>query len=167
MAEQSLFTPEEFKKFKKSKGVKRGKQEENIQLAVCAYIKENYPDVIFFCDMSSGMKMPIWLAARNKKMRSSKALPDLFIAKPFLKNTRNHTLENGYPCVDVTPVESYSGLFIELKREDVRLKNGSIASSPHHDEQAIILSRLMYLGYRAEFACGYDEAIKLIDDYLK
>lgn len=159
MAEQSLFTPEEFGKFKKSKGVKRGKQEENIQLAVCAYIKENYPDVIFFCDMSSGMKMPIWLAARNKKMRSSKALPDLFIAKTKFKVEVNFKGEKH--------VVQRGGLFLELKREDVRLKDGTISKSPHHKEQAEILARLNQQLFQAFFACGYDEAIKLIDEYLK
>jgi hypothetical protein len=155
MSEQSLFTPEEFKKFKKSKGIKRGKQEENLQLAICKYLKDNYPDIIFTCDLASGMKLPIWLAAKNKKMRSSRALPDLFIARP--------AYEEKIPGLR----NLYYGLFIELKREDVRLKNGSIAKSDHHDEQALILARLNRLCYKAVFCCGYHETIKVIDEYLK
>lgn len=154
MSEQSIFSPEEFRKLTKSKGAKRTKQEENLQLAVCKYIKTKYPDVIFTCDLASGMKLPIWLAARNKKMRSSRGLPDLFIAKPM------------YKSLDGRLTTLHYGLFIELKREDVRLKSGSMPKSEHIDEQAKILSRLKKLMYRAEFACGYTEAINIIDDYL-
>jgi len=106
MAQNNLFPVEEFKKKIKSK-----KSEENIQLEVCAYLKTAYPHVIFFCDMASGMKMPIWLAARNKKMRSSRGLPDLFIAHTKFLKTFTGDLA-GVKC----------GLFIELKKEGTRLQ---------------------------------------------
>lgn len=133
------------------KGGKRKKSEENLQLAVCAYLKKNYPGIIFFCDMSSGMKMPIWLAARNKKMRSSRGLPDLFIAQPQ---------SNG--------ILNYHGFFIELKKEGIKtvLKNGNLPADKHLKEQNEILRQLLKLGYKACFASGYVDAIKKIDDYL-
>jgi hypothetical protein len=140
---KSLFTPEEYKEsFKKNK---KSKAEEAIQLEVCAYIKAMYPNVIFMCDLSSGMKLPIWLAARNAKMRSSRGLPDLFIAE-----------SRG----------GYSGVFLELKKDGIRLKNGDMPSSEHIKEQEEILHNLRMRRYAAEFACGFDEAKVLIDSYL-
>ncbi len=136
----------------KATRAKGKKAEENLQLQICAYIKLQYPNVIFTCDLASGMKLPIWLAARNKKMRSSRGLPDLFIAQ--IKHDGFEILHNG--------------LFIELKKEGVtvKLKNGELPADDHIKEQAAILKRLREIGYRAEFACGFDEAKALIDTYL-
>lgn len=155
--EQSLFSPEEYKaNFKKNKA---GKAEENIQIEVCNYIRNTYPGVIFFCDLASGMKLPIWIASRNAKMRSSRGLPDLFIAK------------SSYAGPAHTPglATLFYGLFIELKKDSVtiRLKNGELTSNEHIREQEAILQKLRGQGYRAEFACGYQEAVNLIDEYLK
>lgn len=160
MAEQSLFTPEEFKKFKKSKGVKRSRSEDKIQVQVCKYLKERYPDVIFMCDLASGMNLGKFIGGMNTRLRSSRGLPDLFIAHPYRKNFD----PNISPEVERI---FYHGLFIELKTENQRLKNGGIKRTDHHDEQAEILARLKQMGYQAQFCCGYDEAIKLIDEYLK
>jgi len=140
MTQQTMFAT------KKGSVLKKKQKEENIQIAICEYIRLQFPKVIFMCDLASGMKLPIWIAAKNKKMRSSRGLPDLFIAQPH---------------------DYYGGLFIELKRESSRLKNGGIAKSEHHDEQEAILARLRELTYKAEFACGFEEAKKLIDEYLQ
>ena len=148
---QSLFTAEEYKaNFKVNK---KGKKEEKIQLQVCDYLRNTYPDLIWFCDLASGLKLPIWIAAKNKQMRSSRGLPDLFIAKPMSDK-----------FIDKV---GYNGLFIELKKDGIRLKNGSLPTNEHHAEQEAILVKLRALGYRAEFSCGYEESVKLIDEYLK
>jgi hypothetical protein len=149
--QQNLFTPEEFKKnFVKNPKAKKEKKEEKIQLLVCDYLRANYPDVIWFCDLSSGLKLPIWIAALNARMRSSRGLPDLYIAKPKVDN-------KGL---------AFCGLFIELKRDEVRLKNGNLASSDHIKEQMAIGEKLRQMGYKFEFACGYTEAINIITEYL-
>ena len=151
---QSLFTADEYKaNFKVNK---KGRKEEAVQLQVCEYLRNVYPNTIFMCDLASGMRLPIWIAAKNKLMRSSRGLPDLFIAKPSYGNRHIPNLAN-----------LYYGLFIELKKDGIRLKNGNLPTNEHHAEQEAILVKLRDLGYRAEFACGYDEAIKLIDEYLK
>jgi len=142
--EQTLFSAEEFKKMG-SKKRKKNQGESKLQVSICEYIKTKYPHVIFTCDLASGMKLPIHVAARNKKMRSSRGIPDLFIAHP----------SNGY-----------SGLWIELKVESARLKNGGIAKSDHHDEQMSIIDKLNSLGFKAVFACGRYEAEAFIDGYL-
>ena len=152
---QSLFTAEEYKaNFKVNK---KGKKEEKVQLQVCDYLRNTYPDLIWFCDLASGLKLPIWIAAKNKQMRSSRGLPDLFIAKPVSFNNESGT----------ALLLPFSGLFIELKKDGIRLKNGNLPTNEHHAEQEAILVKLRALGYRAEFACGYEEAVKLINEYLK
>jgi hypothetical protein len=151
--DSNLFTPEEYKEnFKKNK---KGKKEERVQLQICKYIKLKYPHVIFFCDLASGMRLPIWMGALHKQMRSSRGLPDLFIAYPKHVTVGNETF-------------TFHGLFIELKREGVtvKLRNGELPADEHIREQAAILEKLRRLGYGSAFACGYNEAIKIIDEYL-
>jgi hypothetical protein len=58
-------------------------------------------------------------------------------------------------------------LFIELKKEGTRLKNGKMPNTKHIREQKDILNKLWSIGYLAGFACGFDEAKKIIDYYLK
>jgi hypothetical protein len=156
MTQQTMFAT------KKGSVLKKKQKEENLQLAICTYIKLQYPNVIFSCDLASGLRLPIWLGAKHKAMRSSRGLPDLFISEPTFK---------------------YSGLYIELKREDVvliRPKDAKVISKgekklrlkgdwydDHIEEQAIILEKLRQRGYRADFAVGFTEAKKIIDDYLQ
>lgn len=141
---------------KKERG-KSLKKEEKVQIAICGYLRLRYPNVIFTCDLASGMKLPIHIAAKNKSMRSSRGLPDLFVAhvRTKLKSLGDEKHEH------------VSGLFLEIKQESVRLKSGGIAKSPHHTEQEAILQQLRDQGYKAEFACGFEEARKIIDDYLQ
>lgn len=154
----SLFTVDEYKKnFKKNT---KGKKEESVQIAICNYIKLRYPDVIFTCDLASGMKLPIWIAAKHKAMRSSRGLPDLFIAHCKEERTFSHSSES---------VIFTSGLFLELKKDGVSIykKDGNLRKDEHLEEQAAILERLRNQGYKAEFAVGFEEAVKIIDEYLK
>lgn len=61
----------------------------------------------------------------------------------------------------------WSGLYIELKKEGTHLKkkNGDWATE-HIAEQAKVLEDLRSRGYCAEFAVGFEEAKKIIDEYL-
>jgi hypothetical protein len=142
MSQQSIVKG--FHKVIKKKKVKR---EEKVQLAVCKYLRDNYPDVVFWCDLASGMRLPIHIAAMNKRMRSSRGIPDLFIAQP-----------RGV----------LSGLFLEFKGPDVQVfkKDGSLRSDNHLQEQENVLIKLRDCGYKAEFACGYAQAVEIIDAYL-
>lgn len=128
------------------------KKEEILHLKVCDYLRKNYPDVLFRTDFSSGMKMTPGQAAKHKKFQKSRAWPDLFIA-----------------CSDCDGWEiKQSGLFLELKAEGTKLykKNGEMVANKHYQEQAEMLEKLRSNGYIAEFAVGYDEAIKIITEYL-
>ncbi len=141
---QSLFTPEEYKaNFVKNK---KSKAEEKIQMEFCDYVRYTYPDIIFMCDLASGLKLPIWIAAKNKQMRSSKSLPDFFAAEPR---------------------KGFNGLFIELKKDGIRLKSGAMPTSDHIRDQEAILERLRQKGYKAEFAVGIEEAKFIFDEYMK
>lgn len=123
------------------------KKEETLHLKVCDYLRKNYPDVLFRTDFSSGMKMTPGQVAKHKKFQKSRAWPDLFIAESNILT---------------------SGLFLELKAEGVKLykKNGEMVANKHYQEQAEMLEKLRSNGYIAEFAVGYDEAIKIITNYL-
>lgn len=127
--------------------------EAELQVQVADYLRLQYPDVLFHSDFGSGVKLTPGQAMKQKRQNGGRrAWPDMFIASPVWP--RGH--ENR--CC---------GLFIELKRENTRLrkKNGKWASK-HIAEQAKIIDELNHRGYYATFACGFDEAKHIIDDYL-
>ena len=138
------------------------KKEETLHLKICDYLRKNYPDVLFRTDFSSGMKMSPGQAAKHKKFQKSRAWPDLFIALP--REMIAVDTKNGNSIYS----QNVGGLFLELKAEDTKLykKNGEIVANKHYREQAEMLEKLRLNGYIAEFAVGYDEAIKIITDYL-
>ena len=113
--------------------------EEGEQLHLCAWIKETYPHIIFWSDLS-GFNLPIGLAMKAKAMRSGRGVPDLFLA---------------FPC------GGYHGLFIELKKTGTKKKNNE-----HFIEQEKMLMALELLGYRATFAFGLEEAKIIISQYI-
>lgn len=125
------------------------KTEESIQISVCKYLKLQYPDVIFTCDLSSGMKLTIGQSVKSAKMRSSRGLPDIMILEPIGEGEFR-----------------YCGLMIELKSEKAGNKNGTVKATDHTREQAAILERLEKKGYMAKFAIGFEEAKNIIDFYL-
>ena len=123
------------------------KSEEILHEEVARYIRFLYPKVIFNSDMS-GVKLTMFQAKKAAKLRSSRAFPDLIVYEP---------------------VDNYKGLFIELKADGVKVfkKDGSLVANKHIKEQAEMIEKLREKGYAAYFACGIDEAVKIIDDYLK
>ena len=64
--------------------------------------------------------------------------------------------------------QDVGGLFLELKAEGTKLykKNGEMVANKHYREQAEMLNKLIESGYYARFAVGYDEAIRIITNYL-
>lgn len=122
-------------------------KEESIQIAVSKFIKLAYPNVVFTSE-SSGVRVNMGTAIKMKKQRSNHKLPDMIILEP----------RNGY-----------HGLCLELKksRQGVYLKNGSLSSLEHIQEQQKTLNVLTEKGYLALFACGIDEALQIIQKYLK
>lgn len=124
----------------------RKKIEENIHQAICKYIKLQYPFVIFHSD-ASGLRLPIGQATAFSKLKSEKAIPDLFIAEP---------------------VGKYAGLYIEIKKDksEVFTKGHKIRQTAHIQQQYKMIFRLNTKGYYATFGCGFDSCKAIIDNYL-
>lgn len=169
---------------KKERGKSKNK-EEKVQIAICKYLRLQYPNVIFTCDLASGIRLTMGQAVKHKSMRSSRGQPDLFIAHSKGPKTAAVIKEaagiKGYHRIMVA--YEYTGLFIELKRDGTPLKRPKDAQKilkgekklrlagdwydDHIEEQAGILEQLRKQGYRAEFAIGFEEAKNLIDEYMR
>lgn len=130
--------------------------EESLHLMVCDYLRLQYPKVLFRTDFAAGTKLSMGQAAKNKRLQSCRAWPDLFVAEPI------------YWWEDDSS-QSFDGLFLELKKESTKLflRDGvTMVADPHLREQAEVLDELQRRGYQAQFAVGFDEARQLIDSYL-
>lgn len=124
------------------------KREDEIYKVLARYMSIVYPEVIFRFDYAAGMYMSRGMANKHSVVNPIKGYPDLFVAKPN---------------------KTYSGLFIEIKAENVSpfMKSGKIKSNEHLERQLEVLSHLKAQGYYATFGVGADECIKIIDWYLK
>lgn len=158
-------------------------KESDLQTQVADYLRLQYPDVLFHSDFGSGAKLTPRQAVKQKRQNGGRrAWPDMFIAEPMTNdgvgdldaNENIIGVGKRIPLVCVlehwTAEDAYDsacGLFLELKKEGTRLqkKNGEW-STEHIAEQAKILEKLRQRGYCAEFAIGFDEAKKIIDEYL-
>jgi hypothetical protein len=124
----------------------RNNREYQICKDIAYYMRLQYPDIIYRFDMA-GLNLSMAQAGMNKAIQCGKGWPDLFIA------------EKRRP---------YSGFFLELKAEGVKLQNKDLSyATPHLKEQYEMLYRLRLKGYWSDFAVGFDEAKKKIDYYLK
>lgn len=122
--------------------------EKNVHRQFTEYLKYQYPKLIFRTDFAAGIKMTIGQAVQHKNLQSDPGFPDVFIAEPR---------------------PGYHGLFIELKRShgDVYKRDGSFVANRRIQAQARMLERLNRLGYKALFACGFDQAKAEADKYLR
>ena len=138
-------------------------REIDLQAQVADYIRLQYPNVIFHSDFGSGIKLTMGQAIKQKRLNGGRrSWPDMFIAEVMTKPVEVGPYYN-VRCFDT------AGLFIELKREGTRIfkKDGKLVADEHIREQFDMLHDLRARGYAAEFACGFDEAKKLIDEYMK
>lgn len=122
-------------------------KEKSLHKSVCDYLRLQYPKVMFNSDMAGAMKLTIGQAVQIKQLRSNRGFPDIVI----------YEARNGF-----------NGLFLELKREGEKIfrQNGNFVSD-HVAEQNDCMNELMKRGYLCYFSVGFDEAKKLIDNYLK
>ena len=120
-------------------------RESDEQKMFVKYWHLQHPDILIFADMK-GINLNIVQAAAAKAAGSTKYWPDIFIAKTN---------------------KDYAGCFIELKRTGTRLRkrNGEWASS-HIAGQDSVQQKLRDAGYYAEFAVGFDEAVRQAEEYL-
>jgi hypothetical protein len=119
--------------------------EYSLSKAVSTYLRLQYPKVLFHFDYA-GLNLSKAQAGRMKAIQGSRGYPDLFIMAARGK---------------------YHGLFIELKPQGTKLlKADGEFATPHLQEQADMIFKLVDEGYAARFGCGIDECIRLIDSYL-
>ena len=122
--------------------------EADLQVQVADYLRLQYPDVMFHSDYGSGIKLTMGQAIKQKRQNGGRrAWPDMALAEPRGK---------------------YHGAYIELKRPGTRIfkKDGTQVADEHIREQFDVIEQLRKRGYIAEFACGFDEAKEIIDNYL-
>lgn len=122
-------------------------QEHDLYAMLADYLRYNYKSIIWRFDLAADLKLTIGQARKHKRLQQHRGYPDLFIAEPR---------------------GEYHGAYIELKKAGTRIykKDGTLVADQHIREQAEMLQRLRQRGYKAEFACGFDEAKKIIDEYL-
>jgi hypothetical protein len=124
------------------------KQKEwSIQLDFCKWLRLQYPDVKFRSDIQSAGKLSPQMQNIKKILDPYRGWPDIMV---YLKRGEKH-------C----------GLGIELKRVDsgLWLKNGSLSKDKHVQEQHQMHEFLRGIGYRVEFAEGFDQAVDVFERY--
>ena len=117
-----------------------------LQCQVAQYLRIQYPNVLFLSDTVASIKLTIPQQLRNKKIQ-----------------------KDGFRCPDLLilePLGGYSGLFIELKAKEIYKKNGELLKNEHVEAQHRTLEELSLKGYHACFAVGFDQAKKIIDNYM-
>ncbi len=124
-----------------------GSKEGNDQTTFAAFVKLMYPDVIFVSDIS-GMYLTIGQRVKVSAQRSEGKFLDMTFYEPRGK---------------------YHGLVIEMKADDespFKVKDGKLKSDKRVIEQAKMMERLRKRGYKAEFAVGYNEAVRIFKEYI-
>lgn len=129
----------------------KANHEYNTCKALAMYLKCQYPKVLFRFDLA-GLNLSKAQAGMNKVLQKFRGYPDLFILEPKKMPDGNFV----------------HGIFLEIKKEGTSLKrkNGNWESE-HLQEQFETMQRIEQKGYLCAFAIGFDDARKLIDDYLK
>ena len=122
-------------------------KEHDLYAMLADYLRYNYKNIIWRFDLAADLKLTIGQARKHKRLQQHRGYPDLFIAEPRGK---------------------YHGAYIELKKAGTRIfkKDGTLVADEHIREQFDVLEQLRKRGYMAEFACGFDEAKEIIDNYL-
>ena len=126
-----------YRQFTRKTDRKRPDNEEmHEQIKLIDYLRLQYPRVLFTI-APSGMKLPISVAVKMKRMGYRAGTPDVLI---------------------LTPSKYFGGLFIEMKR----CKGGVVS-----EEQQEFIDHLRANGYCAEICHGFDEAKLVVDNYFK
>jgi len=119
--------------------------EKEVHKKVCEYLRDDYPNVIFFSDWS-GVRVAPKVANEMKLLKSSRGIPDILVLEPR---------------------GGFYGLCIELKRDGEKLfKRNGTPKSEHIAEQIEMCHRLRERGYYANICTGLEQAKIAIDYYL-
>ena len=142
--------------------------EHDMYMQIADYMRYQYPEVIYRFDLAADLKLSIGQAKKHKRLQGRRGYPDLFIAEPKNVKAKCKVITDGDVIKESHFLDQKYGLFIELKKAGTRIyrKDGRLVSDAHIREQFDMLEQLRQRGYVAEFACGFDEAKKIIDEYL-
>ena len=123
------------------------RNEEGEQIALCDYIKLQYPKVVFTSD-HSGLRVTKGLQQKIKRLKSSNGIPDLLILEAR---------------------GGYNGLLIEMKATGVTVfrKSGMLKNDEHLRIQYKMLMSLSNKGYFTGFCEGFDKAKEVVDWYME
>lgn len=118
-----------------------------LQVAVCDYLRRQYPKVMFMSDTIAAVKLTMGQARRNKAVQKDGfKTPDLIIFEPGRDG---------------------SVLFIELKAESPFKKDGTLKANPHVEAQAATGVKLTARGYGFFLAWTFEQCKAIIDGHLK
>lgn len=123
----------------KSKAVKKDKKEyseDDLQMAIVAYLRKLIPEVKLSTSLLQGTVKSAILGAKANRMGYTKGMPDLFIAEPM---------------------KGYHGIFLELKNG----KKGVITK-----EQQAALEYLQGKGYYVAVVRDFQSGKAIIDSYF-
>lgn len=125
----------------------RQRQEESEQLRFCKWLKHEHPGIRFRSDMQAGEKKSYGRVSLASILDPWKGWPDVAIYE-----------RRG----------EYCGLQIELKKlnSGVFLKDGSLSTGKHTQEQAEMHEFLRGLGWKVSFAEGAEEAKRIFLEYV-
>lgn len=127
--------------------MKKNQPEYQLQAAVAAWLRLQYPNVLFASDVKGSIKLTMPQAARWKKLQCHGfACPDLVI----------YAMRGGY-----------GAMFLELKAESPFKQDGTLKKSEHLQAQYESLQALRKAGYFAVFCWEFGSAKRFIDDYLR
>ena len=131
----------------KELNLKKAQTEHSHQLAFCKWLKLQHPNIRFRSDIQSAGKL-------SPQMQNIKLIIDPWRAWPDIQIY--HRSGN------------YCGLMIEMKRLDsgTFLKDGSLSTQKHVQEQAEMHEFLRALGWSVCFAEGLDEAKRKFLEYI-
>lgn len=151
--------------------IQKYNSEYSIYEQVARYLQLQYPDVIYRFDLAADLKLTPGQAAKHKRLHPERGHPDLFIS------------ESSPRCIDGSWKYEYHGLYLEIKKDGTKLKREKDCKKTlkgetkirkagdwwdlHIEEQAVKLEKLRQKGYKAEFAVGFEQAKKIIDEYLR
>jgi hypothetical protein len=155
---------------------KRVELESKVHGAVVLEAKKRYPGTYIF---SIRDERGMWLESERNKQAGEKR-PDMFIAKkkvitlgckcntPLIYSALETKCRR---CMELVGIDDivFGGAFIEVKSsaDKYLTKKGEVRQSKHIQGQYQTLLKLRREGYFSCFAGGYEEAMNVIDWYIK
>jgi len=121
--------------------MKKRKPEDVLVKRVSSFMLSEHPSTPFRFDFAADMKTSIGVATKNKAIHGkwNAGYPDMFICQA---------------------TKHYGGLYVELKATK------TVINSEHTRRQRAYHQVLRNQGYMVEFACGFEEAERVISGYL-